>query len=110
MADLSVTAQVTLDASGNGSVTLGPGIAPDRSSLRWTVLGVVVETSRPGQPPIPRVQVTDQLGRSVGLSYDGSFDQGPANEPLNRGDYLTTTWTGGLPGDVATVTMNGTKA
>lgn len=109
MADLSATAQVTLDASGAGTVTLGPGISPDRSSLRWLVTGVVVQTSRPGTPPIPRVTVVDQIGRTVGVSYDGSFDQGAASEPLKRGEYLTVTWSGGQAGDVATVTVSGSK-
>ncbi len=110
MADLRVAVQVVLDASGAGSVRVGPQIAPDRSSLRWLVTGVSVQTSRPGQPPIPRVEVVDQLGRSVGLSYDGSFDQGAASESLKAGEYLTATWAGGQAGDVATLTVNGTKS
>lgn len=111
MADnvLTASGQVTLDASGNGSVTVGPGIAPDRSSLRWNITGVVVRTSRPGAPPIPRVRVTDQLGRDEGLSYDGSFDQGAADIALRRGEFITATWAGGQAGDVATLTVSGTK-
>lgn len=112
MADLTVSGQVTLalvNGVVTGSVVLGPGISPDRSSLRWNVTGVVVRTNRPGVAPIPAVSVFDQIGVAQGVSYDGSFDQGGSDITVKRGEYLTVTWTGGNAGDVATVSLTGTK-
>lgn len=113
MAELSASGSVTLANVGGtvtGSVTLGPGLGSDRGSARWHVTGVIVKTTRPGVAPIPNVQVLDQIGIAQGVSYDGSFDQGPCDIPLQRGGFLTITWTGGQVGDVATAILSGTKS
>jgi hypothetical protein len=107
-ADLSKAASVTLDANGNGTATLGP----DNGPANWRIDGVILQTTRPGVAPIPRAQVYTNNPipqNSEGLTYDGSFAQGPCDIGLSRGEQLIVVWTGGKPGDVATVTVTGKK-
>lgn len=110
-ATLQASASVTLDASGTGQVALGPQDA--RGPARWDVDGIIVQTTRPGVAPIPRVQVylgdTATPANSQGLTYDGSFNQGRVSLVVTRGDRLIFRWTGGQAGDVATATVTGTK-
>lgn len=112
MSVLSVTGTVTLATVAGvvtGTVRVGPGLNGERGTSGWKVTGVIVRTSRPGVAPIPRVTIVDQLGIDQGVSYDGSFDQGPCDISLVVGQYLAVTWTGGLAGDVGTVTLSGTR-
>jgi hypothetical protein len=107
---LTIGKSVTLNASGTGTVQLGPD--GGRGPATWRVDGVILQTTRPGQAPIPRAQV--YLGDAVpdnaqGLSYDGSFAQGRCDLELARGQTLTCVWTGGQAGDVATMTLTGEK-
>lgn len=113
---LNISGQVTLALSGGvvtGRVVLGPGLNGDRGPATWHVDGVITKTSRPGVAPIPRVEVflddPNNPGASQGVSYDGSFDQGPTSIDLTRGQTLTAVWTGGTAGDVATFILSGTK-
>lgn len=110
--DLSVSGSTVLASVGGvvtGNVTLGPGRNNDRGPATWHVTGVIVQSSRPGVGPIPRVLVVDEVGASQGVSYDGSFDSGRADHNMIRGQFLSATWTGGLVGDVVTMTLSGTK-
>jgi hypothetical protein len=112
MADLSVSGSAVLaTVSGvvTGSVTLGPGRNNDRGPATWKVTGVIVASSRPGVAPIPRLIITDETGVTKGISYDGSYDSGPCDINLTRGQFLTATWTAGANGDVVTMTLSGTK-
>lgn len=107
---LRVTGSVTLNASGTGTVTLGPGISGN-PSYNWLVTGLVAQTNRPGLAPIPRFQVFKNqalAAYSLGLTYDGSFTSAGADEPIARGESLVFVWSGGLAGDIATVTLSGT--
>jgi hypothetical protein len=112
---LSAAGSVTLaTVSGTvtGSVTLGPGQNNDRGPATWNVTGVIVKTTRPGTAPIPRVEVfldTTDSGNSQGVTYDGSFSQGPCDIKLVRGQKLIAVWTGGTAGDIATMVLSGTK-
>jgi hypothetical protein len=109
-ATLTVGTQVTLDASGAGRVELGPDAS--RGPAYWRVDGVILQTTRPGQAPIPRAQVylDDAVPtNSQGLSYDGSFAQGACDITLSRGQKLICAWAGGQSGDVATMTLTGEK-
>lgn len=113
---LNISGSVTLALSGGvvtGRVVLGPGQNGDRGPASWTVTGVITKTTRPGVAPIPRVEVflddVNTPGNSQGVSYDGSFDQGPCDIPMSRGQLLTAVWTGGSAGDVATFILSGTK-
>jgi hypothetical protein len=97
---------VALDASGNGSVSLGPDAS--RGPATWTVDTVIWVTSRPGKAPIPRIVVATNTGDLKCVSYDGSFGQGTGSAVLTRGQSLVATWTGGQAGDTATFTVSGT--
>lgn len=111
--NLRVTGSVVLAGvagSATGSVTLGPGVNGN-PSYNWRVSGLVAQTSRPGLAPIPRLQVYKNQALaafSLGLTYDGSFTSAGADEAISRGESLVFVWTGGNPGDVATVVLTGT--
>lgn len=110
MSNLNESASVVLNASGAGTVTLGP--SSQRGPAVWNVDGVILQTTRPGLAPIPRAQV--YLGDAIpsnsqGLTYDGSFAQGKVDLKVVRGQVLTVSWTGGQSGDTAFVTVTGTK-
>lgn len=108
--NLSLGSTVTLSASGAGTISLGPDSA--RGPANWHVTGVIVQTNRPGQAPIPRVVVyLDQQSASgtQGLSYDGSFAQGACDLTLSRGQKLICVWSGGQSGDLASFTVTGEK-
>jgi hypothetical protein len=110
VSNLNEAASVTLNASGTGTVTLGPNSS--QGPATWHITGVILQTSRPGVAPIPRAQVwLDQQipASSQGLSYDGSFAQGATNLTIVRGQNLICTWTSGQSGDVASMTVTGTK-
>lgn len=110
---LRVTGSVTLAglaAAATGTVTLGPGVNGGPAYI-WNVTGLVAQTSRPGLAPIPRFQVYKNqalAAYSLGLTYDGSFTSAGADEVIQRGESLVFVWSGGNPGDVATVTLSGT--
>jgi hypothetical protein len=102
----------TVSGVVTGSVTLGPGLNNDRGPATWNVTGVITKSNRPGTAPIPRVEVfqdTTDSGNSQGISYDGSFDQGPCDINLIRGQKLIAVWTGGSVGDIVTFIVSGTK-
>lgn len=101
---------VTLDGTGAGSVALGPSSSAGPAT--WHITGVIVQTDRPALAPIPRVQFyRDEISAEnlLGLSYDGSFGQGVADETLTRGQLLICRWTGGQSGDRATLVLTGEK-
>lgn len=107
---LQIGRSVTLNASGAGTVSLGPSSA--MGPAIWHVDGVILQTSRPGQAPIPRAVVylnDSTANNSQGLSYDGSFAQGSCDIQLTRGQQLVCAWTGGQAGDIATLTLTGEK-
>jgi len=106
---LRVTRSVVLNASGTGSVTIGPSVTGPRG--QWNVTGLVAQTTRPGQAPIPRFQAYRNEANpqySLGLTYDGSFASATADEVVLPGQTLVFVWSGGQSGDVATVVVTGT--
>lgn len=107
---LSAGTTVTLNASGSATARLGPDAA--RGPAHWRVDGVILQTDRPGQAPIPRAQVyldDAQPVNSQGLTYDGSFAQGRCDLTLTRGQQLVCVWSGGQAGDSASITLTGEK-
>lgn len=102
---------VTLNASGAGTVTIGPD-QTGRGPATWHVTGVLLLSSRPGVAPIPKAVVYESTvdpNHLQGLSYDGSFAQGSCNLQLIRGQALVCNWTGGQAGDVVSLTVTGEK-
>jgi hypothetical protein len=107
---LSKALSVTLDATGSGTVTIGPSSFPGPRT--WHVTGVILTTSRPGVAPIPRCIVYKNRidpNSIQGLSYDGSFAQGACDETLTPGQSFIAIWSGGQAGDVASITVTGDK-
>jgi hypothetical protein len=107
---LNIGKTTVLDATGAGTVSLGPESAPGTAA--WHVTGVIVQTNRPGQSPIPRVQIyrdTVDPANSLGLSYDGSFGQAVADETVPNGSQLVCVWSGGQSGDRASLTLTGER-
>ena len=107
---LNTGVPVTLDASGNGTARLGPDSA--RGPAVWNIDGVILTNGRPGQAPIPRVQVyidTVSAANRQGLSYDGSFAQGKCDIRLTRGQQILAVWAAGQPGDICEFTVTGWK-
>lgn len=106
---LTEAATVTLDASGAGTVEIGP----DRAGpAQWHITGVILRTDRPGEAPVPRAEIwLDQMsaGGLQGGTYDGSFAQGRTDLTISRGQRLIVRWAGGKAGDAASVTVTGEK-
>ena len=99
--------QVVLDANGNGTVTL----YPDHAQQRWEVRHVVVQTSQAATAiPIPVAQlyvnIVDPV-HSRGATASGSQDIFDGNIRIGPSDLLLVVWTGGIPGTVASVTVEG---
>lgn len=94
-----------LDASGNGTVTLGPGAAGER----WVVKSVVVQTST--ATLIPQAQIYNgpsSPSNIIATTYTGSNDTASGGDiALGLGQFITVTWTDGDPGAVAYATVYG---
>lgn len=107
---LSAAAVVTLDASGGGTVDIGPSGV--RGPANWQVTGVILKTSRPGAAPVPRAEVyIDRIAPDAlqGITYDGSFAPGRCDFTIARGQSVIVVWAGGQSGDEASVTVTGEK-
>lgn len=106
--NLTAGAGITLDGTGSGQVSLGPDAGPPN----WHVTSIITQTNRPGVAPIPRVSLyLDSVApeNALCVSYDGSFGQANGDQDLSRGQHLIAVWTGGAPGDRATLTANGER-
>lgn len=111
---LTAGANAVMALSG-GIVTATVSLGPDQSSgpAVWEVDTAIMKTSRPGTAPIPRVELylndTSNPANLQFLSYDGSFTQAAGRCRLTRGQRLIAVWTGGQIGDIAYLTLTGTK-
>lgn len=107
---LNTGASVVLNASGTGTVELGPGNA---GPPYWYLDSVLLTTNRPGQSPVPRAMLyldTISPANLQGITYDASFGQASADGlKLTRGQKLVAVWTGGQAGDIASLTVIGTR-
>lgn len=101
-------ATTVLDGAGAGMVTLGPDYGPST----WHVAQVTVRTSQPGVGLIPRCTIyagTRDAHGLVDATYDGSQDSTDCALQISQGTHLIAEWVGGNPGDIATLTVIGTK-
>lgn len=105
---LNAAGSTVLDASGAGTVELGP----DSGVPYWNVTKYIVGTSRPGVAPIPSCTVyldeQSQRGKQ-GATYDGSRDESDCDIDMSRGQHLIAVWTGGQAGDEAHLSVTGWK-
>lgn len=110
-APLNAAATVTLNASGTGTAELGPAT---QGPPYWTLDTVLLTTTRPGQAPVPRAMLYLDVvspGNLQGITYDASFGQASADGlRLGRGQKLIAVFTGGQSGDIASLTVVGTKS
>jgi len=107
---LNLGTTVTLNAAGSGTARIGPDSS--RGPAVWIIDGVILTNGRPGQAPIPRVQVyVDSISPAnrQGLSYDGSFAQGKCDIRLTRGQQVLAVWDAGQSGDICEFTVTGWK-
>ena len=111
--NLNASASVTLDASGAGTVTLGPGSQP--GTQVWNVDGLLWtqnNAARIGKTPIPRIVIYQDTASPSNLqaqSYDGSFGSASGSLTLQKGAALIAVFTGGQAGDSLAFTVTGTK-
>lgn len=112
VANLNAAKSVTLDATGSGTLTLGPEDQP--GTQIWNIDGLLwsSQASRIGKAPIPRIQIYQDIvgpSNAQAQSYDGSFGSAGGSLALQRGSRLVAVWTGGQAGDVLSLTVTGTK-
>jgi len=99
---LSETATVVLNASGNGTIQMGP----NRLGQTWKPSIVAVGTSTAVKVPIAEVF---QGSTSLGATFSGSNDSNTLTDiTVYSGQKLKIVWTGGDVGAVATASLSGT--
>lgn len=99
---------VKLDASGNGRAAIGPSFGP----AVWHVAVTSVRTSQPGQGNIPQCAIyrgTEDANGYIDLTYDGSADACDIPFDLIQGTQVIAVWSGGNPGDIATLSVTGMR-
>lgn len=98
---------VTLDGSGNGTVTF----AIDGHDKRWVITYVHVLTSQAlNSSPVPACQFfkngTAQQ-QSIGGTFSGNMDTATGRVVMYPDDTLYCVWTGGIPATLATAIIAG---
>jgi hypothetical protein len=114
--NLGKAKSVTLNASGTGTLSLGPDDSPGLAT--WNIDALLWGTVRggvdaAGHAPIPRIKIYQDSADPSGLqaqSYDGSFGSAAGTLILVRGSKLIAVWTGGQSGDIASLTVTGTTS
>ena len=101
-------ASVTLDGSGNGTVTFGVTYS---SNHKWVITDVLVQTSQTQtQTPFPTAQAYlggQQVGVLEGATWTGNQDILSGKIEMTGADDLTVAFTGGVAGTVATAIIEG---
>lgn len=98
---LEASASTTLNASGNGSVTL----SPPTSRVIWHVSTVAVGGSSTVNIPIAVVSLGST---NLGGTYSGTNDSDNVDVLVWPGQHITVTWSGGDSGASATAYVYGT--
>lgn len=105
---LSVSARVTLNGSGNGSVSLGP-LVP---GVSWQPVSVAVRVNPTSNTVVSEFFLYNGIAvdsNFLGGSYTGDNNSAGLAITLWPGQILTGVWTGGNPGATATMTLYGTQ-
>jgi hypothetical protein len=122
------TVSVTLDGSGNGTARITPGQpasgggvgASRNSGLTWDVTGCAVSVQPLAGHTAPVNEAQASTFISMGIQANGPNEfQGQTQtgstgdtcslaQTLRPGDWITTIWTGGDPGAIATMRIIGT--
>lgn len=110
--NLTATATVTLDGSGNGTVQAGPAVPGEvwfPASVSISCTGAIPATGS------PLVSIYAGNGISPGSFVDSTFNvTGAASslisgQQLHPGQQVFAVWAAGPPGQVATVVIKGTR-
>jgi len=98
------TATVVLNGSGNGTASIGPALTNEK----WDVAVASVKAATNTAEAICSVSAG---GAFIGATTWGSTGDSTGNfsSPLWPGALVTATWTGGDPGAVATLTVQGER-
>ncbi len=104
---LNVTASVVLDASGNGTASVGP-TAQGETWLAGYTAGVLTQETAITSEAQCRVYCG---GRFIGGTTWGSTGDASTTTPqLATGQVVEAQWTGGDPGATAVLDVTGTKS
>lgn len=107
---LSASAQVVLNGSGNGSVTLGPQV-PGQT---WFPSGTSVQVNPTSTTVVSQFKLYNgaaQPANFLGGTYTGDNNSdGLADCTLYCGQFMTGVWAGGNPGATATLVVSGTMS
>lgn len=111
--ELSMSTSVTLDASGNGDIRIGPNSPFERWEVTVTNVGVqpvppATSVVRVAKCDILRGYSADSRNRIDG-TYDGTLDTSTVSYTVYSGQVITVTFRGGDVGAVATVTLAGSR-
>jgi hypothetical protein len=97
-----------VSAAGTALVSVGP-----EGLNTWYVTYAAISTTTGAADTSTASCVIGPIGAGLapgGQSYAGGGDSiGLGNQVLRPGDYVTVAWTGGNPGDTATVTVFGSQ-
>lgn len=103
--------QVKLDGSGGGTVRLGPA----GHGITWALGAISVKTAQAVSTGVCQCNIYVGDDASATNFLDGTFsgDTGDATSraagaQIRLGKYVFAVWTGGVPGDIATLTLTGT--
>ena len=117
-ADLNESVSVTLDSNGNGTAKLSP-YGTRYSGYQWQpqTCYVSVGPVAPATAPVNEAQATTYVSYGVysaeptdaiGTTATGSTgDTCTMSQNVKPGDWITTVWTGGDPGGLATMRITG---
>lgn len=99
---------VVLDGSGNGTVSVGP----TRPREHWQVLGASVKVSTNNLEARCSIyvgpQVADPYFISTSITGSSGDSCGLGNKDIQSGQQIWAVWTGGDPGSIATLKVEGT--
>lgn len=98
---LDTSGSVVLNGAGNGTVTLAP-----RYGQRWDIVSTTVSTVSQASP-LPQCTLSS-AGGVLDATFTGNGDATDVPATLYGGQALQAAWTGGNPGDRATVRVQGT--
>jgi hypothetical protein len=100
---LMKTAQVTLNASGNGKITMTPGTY----GVTWHLTQASVRTIQSAITKEASAQLESFPYPLPGTKSGSSGDTTGLDLTLSASQQISCTWTGGDPGAVATLSISG---
>ena len=101
---LAVTQGTFLNASGNGSISLGPSW----NGEEWDVTSSSINNS--DSSTLPQIKLAYNGGSvQIDASKLGGFNTSGIPYNLKAGQFVTATWTGGVANSFVSLSLTGTK-